>query len=64
MLIQFAASIARCVRRVPGNALILSGILETQYDEVRDTYTALGFREVRNILVGEWKTGMFQLLPM
>lgn len=61
VLIQFAESIARCVRRVPGNALILSGILETQYDEVRDTYVALGFREVKNILVGEWKTGMFQI---
>ncbi len=59
VLIQFAASIARCVRRVPGNALILSGILETQYDEVRDAYVALGFREIKNILVGEWKTGMF-----
>ena len=61
VLIQFAASIARCVRRVPGNALILSGILETQYDEVRDAYVALGFREIKNILVGEWKTGMFQI---
>ena len=61
VLIQFAASIARCVRRVPGNALILSGILETQYDEVRDAYVALGFREIKDILVGEWKTGMFQI---
>ena len=61
VLIQFAESIARCVRRVPGNALILSGILETQYDEVRDTYVALGFHEVKNILVGEWKTGLFAI---
>ena len=62
VLVKFATSIARCVRRVPGNALILSGILETQYDEVRDTYVALGFREVRNIVVGEWKTGLFQIM--
>ena len=61
VLVKFAESIARCVRRVPGNALILSGILENQYDEVHDTYMALGFREVRNILVGEWKTGQFQI---
>jgi ribosomal protein L11 methyltransferase len=61
VLVKFAESIARCVRRVPGNALILSGILETQYDEVRDTYAALGFRECKNILVGEWKTGVFQI---
>jgi ribosomal protein L11 methyltransferase len=61
VLIQFAASIARCVRRVPGNALILSGILETQYDEVRNSYVALGFRERKNILVGEWKTGLFEI---
>ena len=61
VLIQFAESIARCVRRVPGNALILSGILESQYDEVRDAYVALGFRERKNILAGEWKTGMFEI---
>ena len=61
VLIQFAESIARCVRRVPGNALILSGILETQYDDVRDAYAALGFRERKNILIGEWKSGLFEL---
>ena len=61
VLIQFAESIARCVRRVPGNALILSGILETQYDDVRDAYAALGFRERKNILIGEWKSGVFEL---
>ena len=59
VLIQFAGPVSRCVRRVPGNALILSGILESQYDEVRDAYAALGFRERKSILIGEWKSGLF-----
>ncbi len=61
ILIQFAGPVSRCVRRVPGNALILSGILETQYDEVRDAYAALGLCERKNILIGEWKSGLFEL---
>ncbi len=60
VLVKFAASIARCVRRVPGNALILSGILDTQYADVRDAYRALGFRERKNILIGEWRSGLFE----
>ncbi len=61
ILIQFAGPVSRCVRRVPGNALILSGILEAQYDEVREAYAALGLRERKNVLVGEWKSGLFEV---
>ena len=60
VLIEFAGPVSRCVRRVPGNALILSGILDTQYADVRDAYRALGFRERKNILIGEWRSGLFE----
>lgn len=59
VLTTFAKPVANCVRRVPGNALILSGILDEQYAGVRDTYTALGLTEVKNILIGEWRSGLF-----
>ena len=59
VLVKFAESVAKCVRRGPGNALILSGILDSQYDEVRRAYEALGAREVKNVLVGEWRSGLF-----
>ena len=54
-----AAAVAGCVRRVPGNALVLSGILDGQYGDVRRAYEALGAVERRNLLVGEWRTGLF-----
>lgn len=59
VLREFAPSIARCVKDVPGNALILSGILDEQYHDVKVAYEALGFREVRNVLIGEWRSGLF-----
>lgn len=59
ILIKFAKPVAASVMRVPGNALILSGILVTQYEEVRDTYIALGFKEVKNVISGEWQSGLF-----
>lgn len=61
VLTRFAAPVAKCVRRVKGNALILSGILDEQYGAVRDAYTALGFVEVKNVLIGEWRSGLFEL---
>ena len=42
----------------PG-ALILSGILDTQYAAVRAAYEAQGFAEVRSLLIGEWRSGLF-----
>lgn len=60
VLERFAAEVSATVRRVPGNALILSGILDTQYPAVRDAYLACGAAEERSILVGEWRTGLFR----
>ena len=57
VLVRFAAEIAPLV--APGGRLILSGILEEVYSEVRAAYTARGFREVSSKLIGEWRTGLF-----
>jgi|LSQX01.3.fsa_nt_gb ribosomal protein L11 methyltransferase len=43
----------------PGGNLILSGILNTQYEEIRRLYIACGFREEKSLLHGEWRTGLF-----
>ena len=56
ILIRFAKEIARTV--VPGGCLIVSGILDEIYAEVRDAYAAQGFREVSSKLIGEWRTGL------
>ena len=59
VLEKFAAEVSDCVRRGPGSALVLSGILDGQYAAVRAAYAACGAREVRNVLVGEWRSGLF-----
>ena len=58
ILIRFAKEIAALVR--PDGRLILSGILDELYPDVRTAYTALGFREVASELIGEWRTGLFE----
>ena len=57
VLVRFAREVGALVN--PGGRLILSGILDEQYDEVRAAYAALGFTELSNRLVGEWRTGLF-----
>lgn len=57
VLIRFAGRIASLVR--PGGAIILSGILDELYPEVKSAYEAKGFRELSSKLVGEWRTGLF-----
>ncbi|MBR0056508.1 MAG: 50S ribosomal protein L11 methyltransferase [Kiritimatiellae bacterium] len=60
VLEKFAGEVAGCVARVPGCALILSGILDAQYDAVRRAYAALGAAEENSVLIGEWRTGLFR----
>lgn len=60
VLTRFAAQVSACVERVPGNALILSGILDTQYPAVRAAYEAQGAVERRTVLAGEWRSGLFE----
>ena len=57
VLVRFAREVGALVN--PGGRLILSGILDEQYDEVRAAYVALGFTELSNRLIGEWRTGLF-----
>ncbi len=57
VLIQFAREVACAVQ--PQGLLIASGILDTLYPEVREAFTAQGLREVRSLLIGEWRSGLF-----
>ncbi len=57
ILIRFAKEIAALV--APGGELMLSGILEEVYPEVKAAYAALGFSERSSKLIGEWRTGLF-----
>ena len=57
-----AAAVAAAVRDGPGHALLLSGILDSQYADVAASYAAQGFREVKSVLIGEWRSGWFDRL--
>ena len=57
VLVRFAREVGALVN--PGGRLILRGILDEQYEEVRAAYAALGFTELSNRLIGEWRTGLF-----
>ena len=57
VLVRFAREVGAFGN--PGGRLILSGILDEQYGEVRDAYAALGFAEFSSRLIGEWRTGLF-----
>ncbi|MBR5548837.1 MAG: 50S ribosomal protein L11 methyltransferase [Kiritimatiellae bacterium] len=57
VLIRFAERIACLVK--PGGRIILSGILDELYPEVKAAYEALGFSEASSKLIGEWRTGLF-----
>ncbi len=39
--------------------LVVSGILEDQYGDVRDAFVGRGFEELQSTLIDEWKTGCF-----
>ena len=59
VLIEHAVAIAAAVNVGPQGALILSGILDTQYAAVRAAYEVQGFAEQRSLLIGEWRSGWF-----
>ena len=63
VLVRAAPRIAGAVVRGPRAALVLSGILGSQYADVRAAYEAQGFREVRSLAVGEWTSGLFRPVP-
>ncbi len=56
VLIEYAKEVACAV--LPGGQLIISGILDTLYPEVRDAFVAQGLVEAQSILIGEWRSGL------
>ena len=59
ILLQAASSICDAVSTHKGHALVLSGILDNQYADVKAAYAAQGFIERNSILDGEWRSGLF-----
>ena len=59
VLIQFAESIAASVAPGPASRLVLSGILDQQYSGVKASFEKQGFKELSNILIEEWRSGVF-----
>ena len=59
VLMEAAPAICRAVSTRQDHALILSGILDNQYEAVKAAYLAQGFREHQSILSGEWRSGLF-----
>lgn len=56
VLIQFASEIACAV--LPGGDLIISGILDTLYPEVKVAFEAKGLTETQSVIIGEWRSGL------
>ena len=59
VLVHFAREISACVKPGPESRLILSGILERDYESVRAAFEPFGLREVESVVRGEWKSGVF-----
>jgi len=59
VLIQFAPEVAGSMAHTANARLILSGILDDQYEAVKTAYEAQGLMECENTLIGEWRTGLF-----
>lgn len=59
VLIQFAETIAASVKDGSRSRLILSGILATQYKTVKERFEKAGLVELRNVLIEEWRSGVF-----
>ncbi len=57
VLIEHAAAIARAVLPGPGGALVVSGILEDQYDAVLAVFARHGFAERANLTIEGWRSG-------
>ena len=58
LLIRYADEIASAV----GRRLIVSGILTTLYPEVLEAFAKRGFREVSRRTIGEWTTGLLDMV--
>jgi len=59
VLIEYADSIAASLSDGSRSRLILSGILDSQYEGVKKRFEKAGFSELRNLLIEEWRSGVF-----
>ena len=59
ILIRWADRITAVVSQAAGSGLVLSGILEKQYEAVRSAYVARGFKEQESLVLEGWQTGCF-----
>ncbi len=60
VLIEQAVNVRAMLSNQPGSGLVLSGILEEQYNAVADTYAALNLREAQRLTIEGWTTGCFE----
>jgi hypothetical protein len=54
-----AGAATAAVSRTTATGLVLSGILEKQYEAVRSAYAGRGFDEQESLVLEGWKTGCF-----
>jgi len=60
VLIRQADGIARAVLPGPNGALVISGILEAQYPDVRAAFERFGFHEQTSRTIEGWRSGWLQ----
>ena len=59
VLLPNSDRIINAIKKESSSRLILSGILNEQYENLRDHFVAAGLEEVENIVLGQWTTGCF-----
>jgi ribosomal protein L11 methyltransferase len=60
VLVEAAPRIAAAVRQGPHAALVLSGILDSQFADVQRAFSSVGFELQESELDGDWRTGCFR----
>jgi len=60
VLIEAAPRIAGALWQSPDSALILSGILESQFPQVTAAFAAEGLKLAESLTEAEWQTGLFR----
>lgn len=63
VLTEFAGQVAGSLAASPRARLVVSGILDGQYADVRSAYVVQGLVEVESLLIGEWRSGLFARAP-
>lgn len=59
ILIQYADSIVGSLQNERSSRLIVSGILDAQYAAVKARFESAGLKEINNLLIEEWRSGVF-----